>query len=678
MTEPNATKEISTFPLPVNTPNIRLDWHHITDCHVAAMYWYGYGLKVIPILPNTKLPALKWDPWLDGLDPDKIIKYWTKYPDHELGCIVGDDMIVYDADSPESIATLSEIEAHFGVESKFVVKTTKGEHHYYRRAAGTIAKSDSHSSEKYPDRIDVKTGRALVILPLSKGKTLVTHTAENCDELSEAAQVFIDAISQHNGRTAPSQPLLAVSQGVADGSSFYKIVALLACIDPDCGYEDWLHIAMAVFNETQGIDEGLAIFDSWSSKGSKYKGVKDIENKWRSFRLNEPRPVTIGTLIKMANDAGGNVAAIIGDNFETCEYEVVIPSVAAPEVDYRGDNPLRKYSLLGKSGEIAKQVMEEIYVLDEIALLGQATVIYAASNTGKTLSTLKLLIGSIQQGRVDSSKVYYINVDDSARGLLEKVRIAEEYEFHMLAEGYLDFKVNEFLFTIKSMIESDNTRGVVIILDTLKKFVDLMDKRSGTHFGKIIRSFVMKGGTIIGLAHTNKNPGRDGKKVHAGTTDIVEDFDCAYILDAIPGDSNRKVVEFTNLKKRGNVALSVSFSYALKREITYNELLLSVEKLDEMQLIPLKQAAELLSDAEVITAIEACIKDGINTKMKLAEATAERSNVSKRVALNVIEKYTGDDPAIHKWSFVVADRGAKVYKLLEQPSEQLDDLDNIF
>ena len=40
----------------------------------------------------------------------------------------------------------------------------------------------------------------------------------------------------------------------------------------------------------------------------------------------------------------------------------------------------------------------------------------------------------------------------------------------------------------------------------------------------------------------------------------------------------------------------------------------------------------------------------------------------------VIEKYEGDDPDIHQWSFKVRDRGAKVYEILIRPSGDRSEL----
>ena len=178
----------------------------------------------------------------------------------------------------------------------------------------------------------------------------------------------------------------------------------------------------------------------------------------------------------------------------------------------------------------------------------------------------------------------------------------------------------------------------------------------------------MKGGTVIGLAHTNKNAGPDGNPIHAGTSDIREDFDCAYIMKIIEGETDRTVVEFRNIKKRGNVALSIAHSYSSEQGLSYEELLWSVEKVDDDQLEPLRQQAEMISDSEVTGIIEAFINAGTNTKMELVKSTAERANISRRHAIKIIEKYTDtgelDRPVQFLWKYAVGERGAKIYETL--------------
>jgi hypothetical protein len=180
----------------------------------------------------------------------------------------------------------------------------------------------------------------------------------------------------------------------------------------------------------------------------------------------------------------------------------------------------------------------------------------------------------------------------------------------------------------------------------------------------------LKGGTVIALAHANKKPGADGKPVYSGTTDIVDDFDCAYTLSTVTNDVDhgQKLVEFTNIKRRGNVAISAAYSYSSVPQASYDELVLSVQELDINQLVPIKQVAELQSDLPVIAALEACIALGINTKMKMIDAVSKRTTESNRNVLKVIEKYTGDDPQQHRWQYAVGARGAQKFALLERPS----------
>jgi hypothetical protein len=240
----------------------------------AAIYWYTFGLSVIPIIPGTKLPAVKWDPWLAALSPESISTYWAQHPDHEIGFIVGDGIIVFDADSPDSIAALALLEKTFDITPSLTVTTHKGLHHYYRRALGTYAKTDSHSTEKHPARIDVKTGRTLVVLPPSTDKVVDIDEAENVVELTEATREFVDAVFLHNGREAPRQPVVKAPSPRPLPADMDKktaqIAAMLEHIDPDCGYDDWLHVLMAIYHETGGGDDGLALAIAWSSKGDKY------------------------------------------------------------------------------------------------------------------------------------------------------------------------------------------------------------------------------------------------------------------------------------------------------------------------------------------------------------------------------------------------------------------------
>lgn len=80
-----------------------------------------------------------------------------------------------------------------------------------------------------------------------------------------------------------------------------RLPPVLGKLDADMDYGNWLIVLMAIFHETSGSEEGFELADEWSSTGQlKYKGTKDVRNTWKYFKPNHPRPITIGTLYKMA------------------------------------------------------------------------------------------------------------------------------------------------------------------------------------------------------------------------------------------------------------------------------------------------------------------------------------------------------------------------------------------
>ena len=71
---------------------------------------------------------------------------------------------------------------------------------------------------------------------------------------------------------------------------------LLNAIPPDCSYDEWLKVGMALKHE--GAD--CSVWDSWSSRGCKYKSG-ECAKKWRSFNRHD---VTGGTLYHIALEYG--------------------------------------------------------------------------------------------------------------------------------------------------------------------------------------------------------------------------------------------------------------------------------------------------------------------------------------------------------------------------------------
>lgn len=345
----------------------------------------------------------------------------------------------------------------------------------------------------------------------------------------------------------------------------------------------------------------------------------------------------------------------------TAEPKTAVPSEAEPVMP---GNPMTRYSLQGHLPELEAAALETKPLLGNVALAGQATVIYAPPGSGKTLVTIWLLMEAIRSGRILGGNVIYMNADDSSSGVADKMRLLEEVGAHMLVPGLLGFTAGKLLELMRDMVKTNKCRGVVIVVDTLKKVVDTMSKGDSAAFGSVVRECVAQGATFIGLGHTRKNPSPTGKLVHGGTTDLLEDADAACILTPLnirTGDGD-KVVQFLSIKRRGD-NVDEAFAYAEGGTASYDELIASVRRVDADKLDHFVVEAEERSDEPVIEVVIACITEGVVQKMALADAVGRRAKISNRAAIKVIERYQGDDPTQHRWTYSVGERGAKLYRL---------------
>jgi phage/plasmid primase-like uncharacterized protein len=335
---------------------------------------------------------------------------------------------------------------------------------------------------------------------------------------------------------------------------------------------------------------------------------------------------------------------------------------------------LQQFSLNGQSESMKKQMLEDKYVLGRMAILGQFVVFYAAPNIGKTLLVLWMIIRAIEEGQIKASDIFYINADDNHKGLTFKLTMAEKHGFHMLAPGYNDFDSARLFGYIKAMIHDETAKGKVIVLDTLKKFTDIMRKDIGSEFGRVMRAFVSHGGTVIGLGHVNKHKNPEGKSVYGGTSDITDDADCYYMIEEIQVTEKTKTIRFENRKSRGDVDKTATFIYSNEKVANYQELLDSVRTVSEDEAEALAQIhainTRLSSNKEVMDAITAEIEAGNTNKTELITAVNKSTLVSKARVKRTLDDHTGTKYKDgHRWNYIVKDKNCHIYTLIDPQSE---------
>ena len=646
----------------------------INDTCQAALDLFQKGFCPIPIKPATKKPACYWDRWREGLDEDKIRHHFSEHPDHELGVLTETGLLVLDADTPQGVAALHQLRVDLDLEPRVIVQTSRGEHHYYRLGDGVFAKQHAPKKDESPERFDIKAGRAMVVVPPSGARSYQVDSIEHANDLQALTQDQVDALFRYNG-AAPPRPVelalpsaaslpqndaVAASSKPAEGvvAALPRARALLDHITPDCSYSDWFRVCAALYAASGGEAEGFQLFDEWSSNGTKYKGPAETKKQWHYCRRYAGRRVTLATIAHLAREHGADLSAIARE-----VPDGSTPAPAAPVVDSTSDAttpsgtrsadddiPLARFSLRGNSEAMRRDLKEHSFFIEGLASQGQVTNWFAPSNTGKTAIALHGCIDAVKQGRVDPEKLYYVNADDSFAGLTHKVELAEKHGFHMLAPGHRDFRAEMLSILLASMASKGQAADIVIVLDTLKKFVSLMEKNAARDFLMTVRAFVLKGGTVLALSHTNKNRRDDGSLIPAGTSDFVDDVDCAFVIDVMQETGSTRTVRFENLKNRGPVDRMAAYRYSTATGADYTALLDSVERVDEADIADIESAAKLEAahPPELVASIVEHIRRGYDAKQQIVEKVAASTKFGQQKVRTTLDALEGDDPKLDR------------------------------
>ena len=330
----------------------------------------------------------------------------------------------------------------------------------------------------------------------------------------------------------------------------------------------------------------------------------------------------------------------------------------------------KDFSMKGKAEELLSKMENDIFVLGRIAIKGQSTLIYAQTNAGKTLLIIYLLIKAIKQGDIDPSNVFYLNADDHGKGFAQKLQLADKYGFEMIGGGFegnadVAFSPDMLQELLEERVEAGEAGNTIVILDTVKKFVDHMDKKGGRKFGMYTRPFITQGGTLIMLSHVNKHKDGEGKSIYSGTTDLIDDADCAFTLEVSEGESTRTIT-FEHQKSRGDVALNASYSYTRKEGQSYFELLGSVTAVsaaDAERERELSDSKQFVTDnIHIVNEVVACIRGGIVLKTELTKEVAERTAEARKRVNKVLSKCTGNG-ALQYWLFRTGEHNKQIYRL---------------
>lgn len=306
-------------------------------------------------------------------------------------------------------------------------------------------------------------------------------------------------------------------------TSLAELERLLKAQDPNMGYDDWYKIGAILHHETEGSEEGLALWDRWSAPSEKYAGFSDLESHWRSYGKTD-RPLTADSLRHM------EVA-------ETSDFDTVSPT----EVSDFMKGPVEANPFIGQFLERSEwgNLPQPTWIIeDKFPEVGVGSI-WGPSGSGKSFLAIDLSIkvatGKPWRGMpVKQGTVLYIAPEDSF-GVRRRLEVA------MDAQGIDGAHVKVLSLSPKihvkkqvlQITEAAKQYGKIsmIIVDTLAAGTPGMDENSAKEVGlmlDIVRHMAEELQTLVILIH---HTGKDASRGARGSVALHGAFDTEWEVE---------------------------------------------------------------------------------------------------------------------------------------------------
>lgn len=292
--------------------------------------------------------------------------------------------------------------------------------------------------------------------------------------------------------------------------------------------------------------------------------------------------------------------------------------------------------------EHVENIEQARFIFSNLIISQHIVVLCAEPNAGKT-TIMNWVCSQVSE----ETDVTYVNMDCSGGDLKQYQNFARDNGFALVNFDITGTQDTTFFEALEAC---ESLHNQLIVIDTLKKCVDLMGKSSVKIFMKYLRAMCNKGATFVLLAHTNKHKDKDGLPVFEGVGDIRSD--CDELIYLIPGDrqDGSKIVTTVPDKTR-EIFEPITFSINPDRSVSltgYVDLLAA-------------QAREV--DNPTIAAIIDALTSGLTVQKDLVKA-CETIGVGRRRATKVLERYTTGQAPL--WSRTKGDNNSWQYTLTPQ------------
>lgn len=336
---------------------------------------------------------------------DNLLTLWDARKFLNVGIATGQpsNIFVIDIDSAEGERNFKALG---DCPPTLSVTTGKGRHLYFAYPGEPII-----TKRGILPGVDVRGDGGYVCGPGSNHASGSTYEWINPLEAIQPAPEFVlDLVVKDRIRTErPPLPQIRPPMRLNQGWTIDDARAHLSHINPDCGYDEWIAVGMALQSEGFGLD----LWDEWSRGGTKYDG--STGQHWKSFKPGAG--VSYGTIVHMAKQGGwgykNNIMSNIVYDLETGEVAQNSTQISTKShvIENKQENNVRRKLPLIYADD-AKSILDTADFVENLLCENQFSVIYGESNCGKTFFMMDLAIhvaiGKPWRGReVDQGGVIY-------------------------------------------------------------------------------------------------------------------------------------------------------------------------------------------------------------------------------------------------------------------------------
>jgi len=193
----------------------------------------------------------------------------------------------------------------------------------------------------------------------------------------------------------------------------------------------------------------------------------------------------------------------------------------------------RLLGLIVEGGYVEK-IGNEAWLFENLIIKNQITIFCAKSGGGKTTISFFYIAPYLIQNH--GVTVFYFDLDSPA----------SDHKWMFKHAGSVGPKFNwinplthgkgpeVIMEALEDFVKaSERLDDVVFFFDTLKKFIDMLDKKSVKPFFSLLRKLTSLGATVNLLGHANKHRGQDGSLIFEGVGDVLSDSDALLFFERI-------------------------------------------------------------------------------------------------------------------------------------------------